>query len=166
MLHTIKSQLVELVVQGLPNPGQQATRFYFQDQPFLRQKSLVSLETFFREDSSAGMTSITGNALVTSAIGTNAYLTLYGNDPETPPGNAPTNGGVVAQGEWLQYIPLVKLHRVNNQASPFVFEKETYIPRIIVWEKSYITVPSAPANTVNFSFLLDVGYMGFDSSVS
>lgn len=175
-LHTIKTQLVELFVQGVASTGNNNTRFYFVDQPFLRSKSIISLETYFFEDSagigdSGGMLAPSGTPLVTAAVAASAYLSMYGNDPETPPVN-PTSGvtrapgTVVAQGEWVQQFPLVSLHRVNNIASPFVFAKETFIPRIFVWEKSYITIPVTGVFTDNFSFLFNVGYMGIDTPVS
>jgi hypothetical protein len=176
MLHTIKTQLVELLVQGVASTGNNNTRFYFNDQPFLRSKNIVSLETYFAEDSqgigeSGGMLAPSNTLAVAAAVGTSAYLTLYGNDPETPPVN-PTSGqtkapgGVVAQGEWIQQFPLVSLHRINNGNSAFVFAKETFIQRIIIWEKSYITIPVAGAFTDNFSFLFNVGYTGIDTPVS
>lgn len=175
-LHTIKTQLVELFVKGVVSTGNNNTRFYFTDQPFLRSKSIVSLETYFFEDSagigeSGGLLAPSGTPVALAATATSGYLSLYGNDPETPPVN-PTSGvtqapgNVVAQGEWIQQFLLTSLHRINNQASPFVFEKETFIPRIIVWEKSYITIPVAGAFTTDFSFIFNVGYMGIDTPVS
>lgn len=165
-LHTIKTQLVELLVQGVGG-GNTGTRFYFQDQPFLRSKNLVSLEVYTDADIAL---SPTNNAVAASAVLSQGFLNLYGNDPETPPINPTSgqtaNGGVVSQGEWIQNFPLISLHRVNNQADPFVFMKETFIPRIIVWEKSYINFPVAIGVTVNTSFLFNVGYVGRDTIVS
>lgn len=172
-LHTIKTQLVELFVQGAPDPGNNNTRFYFVDQPFLRSKNVVSLETYFNSDNlgDGGLTSPSGTPVFAGPLVANAYLSLYGNDPETPPRN-PTSGvttapgGVVAQGEWIQNFPLLSLHRVNNQTDPFVFAKETFIPRIIVWEKSYVTIPIAGGFIDNACFLFNVGYTGIDTPVS
>lgn len=175
-LHNVKTQLVELFVQGIPSTGNQGTRFYFNDQPFLRSKPIISLETYFFEDSagigsSGGMISPANNPVVTAAIGTSSYLTLYGNDPETPPkfpqsGQTTAQSGVVAQGEWIQQFPLSSLHRVNDGTKSFVYDLSTWIPRIIIWEKSYVTLPIPSANTANYSFIFNVGYIGIDTSVS
>lgn len=175
-LHTIKTQLVELFVLGVSDTGNNNTRFYFVDQPFLRTKKIVSIEAFFFEDSAGiaeagGLLAPSGTPLVTAAIGSSSYLSLYGNDPETPPvgpnsGQTNAPGGVVAQGEWIQQFPLVSLHRVNNNNTSFVYDKETLIPRVLVWEKSYITLPVTAAITENLSFLFNVGYMGIDNPVS
>lgn len=161
-LHTIKTQLVELQIPA----GATGTRFYFNDQPFLRSKSIVSLEVYNSTDVPASPTNV---ALATSDQLIAGFLTMYGNDPETPPVN-PTSGlqvnnQVVAQGEWIQNFPLTSLHRVAG-ANPYVFMKETFIPRIWVWEKSYVTFPVSPDPETAISILFNVGYMGIDTQVS
>lgn len=162
-LHTIKTQLVELVIPV----GSTATRFYFNDQPFLRSKQIVSLETYAVNDIPASPTNI---AVVDSDTLRAGFLTMYGNDPETPPVNPMSgqqaNGAVVAQGEWIQNFPLISLRRVDTSAEPHVFMKETFIPRIWVWEKSYVTFPVGPAPETAVSILLNVGYIGVDTQVS
>lgn len=140
----LKSQILELVVAGVSGGNTQVV-MYFTDQPFLRDKLLNSIECYNATDIPK---SPLGNALVSSAQMSEAYLTLYGDDPESIDG----------AGQWVQQVPLVSLHRVNNGSTPYVFQLDDFYPRKITWEKSFITLTTALANTTNLSFIFNIGY--------
>lgn len=144
-----KLQLIELVVPGVAG-GNTNSIFQFPDQPFLRQKFIISVRVFNIIDVPL---SPLNNALVSVANMASAYLTLYGNDPEN-------NGANPTFGNWMQSIPLVSLHsQANGLANGgFVYNPVQFKPRPIQWEKSSISVPVALNNTTNLSFLLLVGY--------
>lgn len=143
MLQIIKTQTVELVVPT----GSTLLRFQFDTQNFLRQKKIVFIECFSVNDFA---TSPQGNILPTKANLSNAYLTLYGDNPESPG----------AFGNWMQSIPMWSMHRMNNGVDPYVFDPFNMVPRNITWEKSYITVNAALGNGSQLSFLFNVGYSG------
>lgn len=145
-----KLQLIELVVPGVVG-GNTNTIFAFPDQPFFRDKFVISIRSFCITDLSL---SPSNNPLVSAAQLQTSYLNVYGNDPEYNTGN-PT------YGFWLQNIPLVSLRASNATAqatAPSVVNPVQFKPRIIAWEKSNITLPVALNNTTPLSFLLLVGY--------
>jgi|SRR5579859_192834 hypothetical protein len=140
----IKSQLVENPI----NAGSTKNQFNFPTQNYLRLKQIVSIEVLSTADITVCPS---GNDVISSAILKQSFLTIYGDNPEAPN----------AQGQWIEQIPLVSLHRLNNGTDPFVFGLFNMIPRNIVWEKSFITIFGTftpPSN--NTSFVLNVGYMG------
>lgn len=140
----IKSQLVENPI----NAGSTKNQYNFPTQNYLRLKQIVSLEILCITDMTVAPS---GNDLISSALLQQSYLTLYGDNPEAPN----------AQGQWLEQIPLVSLHRISNGTDPFVFGLFNMNPRNIVWEKSFVTIFGTftpPVN--NTSFVFNVGYMG------
>lgn len=139
----IKSQIVELVVPA----SSTLTRFQFTTQNFLRQKQVVSLETFSINDL---LLSPQGYALPTKANLQSAYVTFYGSDPEKPDAN----------GDWLQTIPLLSMHRMVNGTDPYVFDLYRLVPRSIVWEKSFIQLGAQLGSGSIVSFVFNVGYVG------
>lgn len=147
MFNNIKTTLLELPIVS----GSTALSFYFPTQNFLRDKEVVSIETFFNTDVPNSPYTI-DNELPTPAQGATAFLTLYGANPEDKS----------AMAEWMELIPLVSLHRINNQADPFVFSLYTLVPRKIVWEKSYITLTAPLGADTGVSFLFLIGYQGND----
>jgi hypothetical protein len=100
-------------------------RLYFPTQVFLRDKNILSIEVFTEVDMPV---SPNGNILPSSANIKQCFLTLYSNDPENP----------TATGEYVENFPLTALHRLVNGTDPYVFQLPEFIPRCIVWEKSYI----------------------------
>lgn len=135
-----KTQLIELIVQA----GSTAGVFNFTPQPFLYDKNVISLEIFSSNDISL---SPQGLPLMNSVDMSKAYLNLYYVDD--------FGGG----GIWNNSIPLWDLHRIINGVDPYVrdlFGFNKYSPQ---WEKSNITLPTAPTNGVRSSFLLQVGYI-------
>jgi hypothetical protein len=148
MCNAIKNkltQLVEIVVPGIAG-GNNTNRIQFTDQPYLRFKSILSLETYTVSDLT---TSPQGNAVVTAAQLQAAYITLYTSNPDSP-GD---------QGEWIQLLPMWNLHTLQNAANE-PFERNPFLlaGQQILWEKCYINLGAPLANTANVSFLLNVGF--------
>ena len=149
MLRVKKSQLVELKVFGVAGTGNTGTRFQFQDQPYLRFKSILGIDTF---NGTEVPKSPTGATVVTSTETTLGFLTLYINDVDNPS----------SVGEWMQNIPLVLMHRVEQPATGnvFVFDPFLMYGQTIIWDKSYITLSSPLNNTADRSFLFNVYFQG------
>jgi len=144
MPSVIKSQLIELVNPG----GSTATKLQFQDQPYLRQKQITGIEVLNVNDMSA---SPTNNPVITTAILQKSYITLYLNDPGNPQN----------VGEWIQNVPLVLLHRIQNASSdPYVRKAYDLVGQVIYWEKCYLTFASSLANANDISFLFNVYFKG------
>lgn len=141
-----RTQLVEIVVPGVSG-GNQQTKIQFTDQPYLRNKPHLWLSTYTATDVPV---SPQQNAVATAANIAGAFITFYTTDVGDP----------TTQGEWLQLVPLCDLHQIQN-ATPDPFNREKFLlnGQTIIWEKSYITLSAALANTANVSFLLNVGFM-------
>lgn len=147
MKNVIKSQLIEVILQGVAG-GNNSVKVQFPDQPYLRGKKILGLEMLFSSDMSASPSGRTPTS-VTQAQKT--YLTLYTNDVERPSD----------VGEWLQNIPAVDLHRVQNSANdPFVRQTFDLSGQTIYWEKSFFNLSSPFANTDDVSFLINVYFRG------
>lgn len=143
-----KSQLIELISPGVAAPGNQATKIQFQDQPYLRGKSIQSIEIINSSDMSA---SPTNNTPISNAQMQQSYLTLYLNDPSNPKN----------VGEWIQNVPFTLLHRVQNASNnPFVRQLFELEGMVIYWEKCYISLAAPFGNTANVSFLFNVTFKG------
>lgn len=149
----IKTQLVELPViigSTLTNPK-------FPAQDFLRNKFIISIETFSVNDIAFAPS---GNTLPTTANLMASFLTLYGQNPEAIDAQGITSSG---DGQWLENIPLVSLHRAQNTV-PDPFVRNLYIlqPRVIVWEKSFVSLANGQVlgNSAPLSFVFLVGYIG------
>lgn len=143
MLRIKKSQLVELKIFGITG-GNTGTNFQFQDQPYLRGKKISGLETFANTElpiSPTGADTVTGAQLI------KGYLTLYVNDIKNPQ----------SVGEWIQNVPMVVLHRVQNSSND-AFVRVPYLlaGQTIYWDKSYVRLTSAFSNTTDISFLFNV----------
>ena len=138
-----KSQLVELINPGISG-GNTATRIQFNDLPYLRGKKITGIEILTSSDMSA---SPTNGTPISTAQMEKSYLTLYLNDA-----NNTQN-----VGEWIQNVPFTLLHRIQNADNgPFVRQMYEMVGQVIYWEKCYITLSTAFANTTNVSFLLQV----------
>lgn len=159
MVKVFKSQLIELVLAGVPG-GNTSTKLQFLDQPYLRGKSIHAIELITKGDMVASSASPTGKAIfdisassTPLATGGPAYLTLYLNDAQNP-NNV---------GEWIQNVPFPLLHRVQNSATPvdsFVRAGYQLAGQVIYWEKCYVTFPRAIQNTADLSILLNVYFQG------
>lgn len=140
----IKTQLVEIVLQGVPAPGNQQTKIQFPDQPYLRNKKIWALEIFNVGDVPV---SPSQNAVISNANMIASFLTLYLTDPDNPD----------STGEWVQSVPLAVMHKIQNAASdPFNRAGFIMVGQTVSWEKCYFTLAAAFANTANLSFLLNV----------
>lgn len=157
MPKVFKSQLIEVILPGIAG-GNNATKIQFQDQPYLRNKKITGIEIFTKNDINASPTNkepITGEQMGKS------YLTLYLNDVQS----------INDVGEWIQNVPFVAMHRVQNNiisptalpvapgvqyTEPFVRSMFELQEQVIYWEKCYITLATAFANTTDVSFLLNV----------
>jgi hypothetical protein len=142
-MKVFKSQLVELKIFGIAG-GNTGTNFQFQDQPYLRNRKIYGLESF---EVNEVPVSPTGAAIVSNADYIKGYLTLYTNDIKDPK----------SVGEWIQNVPMVVLHRVQNGTpTPFVRIPYVLAGQTIIWDKSYIRLTSALNNTVDKSFIFNV----------
>lgn len=147
-MKVFKSQLVEVILPGVAVTGNQSTKIQFPDQPYLRYKQIFGIEVI----SSADMTaSPSGKTPITTAQMQASYLTLYLNDLDN----------VKNVGEWIQNVPFSLLHRLQNATpSPFVRQVYELVGQTIYWEKCFISLPTAFANTADVSFLFNVYFKG------
>lgn len=142
-MKVFKSQLVELKIFGIAG-GNTGTNFQFQDQPYLRGRKIYGLESFQVNEVPV---SPTGAQVVSGADYIKGYLTLYTNDIKDPK----------SVGEWIQNVPMVILHRVQN-GTPTAFVRIPYVlaGQTIIWDKSYIRLTSPLLNTTDHSFIFNV----------
>lgn len=137
-----KYELVELLVPGVAVSGQTQTQWNFPDLPKLRYTALMALETFAVDTITVSPNNV---ALPTAAIMQKSYLVLYSNERQD-----------------LYRIPLVSLIRTQattSASAPFVRSLPEFSGQKITWDKSYVQIASAPANTANFSFCFGVYYI-------
>jgi len=137
-----KYELVELLVPGVAVTGQTQTQWSFPDLPKLRYTALMALETFAVDTLTVSPNNV---ALPSAAIMQKSYLVLYSNERQD-----------------LFRIPLISLIRTQattTATAPFVRSLPEFSGQKITWDKSYITIASAPANTTNFSFCFGVYYI-------
>jgi hypothetical protein len=146
------TQLVELVV---PPAGSTLRRIQFVDQPYLRGAFIYGVEAYCTDDI---VTSPQGNAVITTAQMKNAYITFYTTDPLKGGQNIPTSGGQ-GSGEYIQLLPLINLHTLQNAATtPFERWPFELAGQSIIWEKTYITLGAGLGNSGNLSFLLNINF--------
>ena len=139
-----KSQLIEVILPGVASTGNQSTKIQFADQPYLRFKKVQAIEVLDVTDMTLSPTNKTP---ISAAQMKTSYLTLYLNDPSNP----------ANVGEWIQNVPFTLLHRIQNASTdPFVRSMFHLDNQVIYWEKCYITLPVAFANTTDVSFLVQV----------
>jgi hypothetical protein len=136
----LKYELVELLVPGVAG-GNTGTQFNFPDLPKLRYVNVQAIETFGIDTITASPNNV---AIATAAFLQKSYLVLYSN-----------------QRQDLWRIPLVSMVRTQATtaaSTPFVRGLFELKDQQITWDKSYVAMASAPANTVNFSFIFGVYY--------
>jgi len=139
---TSKYELVELTVAGVASTGNTGTQFSFPDLPKLRYTNLQAMETFAVDTVTVSPNNI---ALPSAAIIQKSYLVLYANERQD-----------------IYRVPLVSLIRTqatNNASAPFVRALYEFAPGTqVTWDKCFIQLASAPANTTNISYVFGVYY--------
>jgi hypothetical protein len=136
--------LVEVIVNGVAGTGSQLTKITIQDQPYLRNKRIVGLEMY---DATDFPVSPSQNPIIDFAQMQATFFTAYSDTPETPG----------TYGEWLQTIPAVNLHSLQNAATD-TFKRGTFTLRgnVFAWDKCYFTLAAAYGNVLNLSVLMGV----------
>ncbi|MET0461909.1 MAG: hypothetical protein ABW007_02100 [Chitinophagaceae bacterium] len=147
----VYSMTVELIVPGVTGTGNQQTTFDFNNQPFLRNKLITSLEVFSSNDI---LKTPQQNTPVSIATIKSAFLTLEENK---------TDINVSKVGTHNKRIPLICLHNVESttggEVDTFSRHKYEMEPRTIIWEKSSVILGQAIGNEDQESFLFNVGYI-------
>jgi len=134
-----KFEFVEIFVPGVAG-GQTQTLYNFPDLPKLRYTSLQAISIY-----TAGTITATPSnyAPVTTTILQKSYLVLYANDRQD-----------------LYRIPLLEMNRFQNSANdPFVRQLFEFPGQKVTWDKSFIQIASAPANTTNLAFAFGIYYV-------
>ena len=112
----------------IPINSTSLTRFYYQDQPQLRNAAINAIELYSANTISA--TPLTGSTPTASADVKKASLVLYSGD---------------LQVVWN--IPLFSLNRISNGTDPYVFELPSVQGIVISWVKSYVQFATAPSSS-------------------
>jgi len=137
-----KYELVTLVVSGVSSGGQTGTQFSFPDLPKLRYTNLQAMETWAVDTVPVNPNNV---AVPSAAIIQKSYLVLYANERQD-----------------LYRIPLISLCRtqaVTGATAPFVRALYEFAPGTqVTWDKSFIQLASAPANTSDISYIFGVYY--------
>lgn len=125
-------QVIEIPVAS----GSTLTRFFFQDQPQLRNAFIQGIQ--FYTPTVLTATPLTGSTPVTLADMRKSSLVLYSGDLQV-----------------VFNIPILNLNEIDDATSPFVWELPQIDNLTISWVKSYIQVPTALATT-NVAYSLGV----------
>jgi hypothetical protein len=133
----VNLKLYQAVEVAIPN-GTTLTRFFFQDQPQLRNAYIQAIQ--FYTPTVLTATPLTGSTPVTLADMKKASLVLYSGDLQV-----------------VLNIPLLALNNISDLTSPFVFDVPTIDNITISWVKSYIQFSTTPA-TNNVAVSLGVYY--------
>lgn len=138
-----KFEFVSIAIPGVAVTGNSGTLFNFPDLPKLRYTALLAMETYGVDTLSVSPNNV---ANTTAAILQKSFLVLYANERQD-----------------LYRIPLISLVRVQattNASTPFnraLFEFQGG-PKV-TWDKSYVQMASAPANTTDISLNFGVYYI-------
>lgn len=135
----LKYEYVEILLPGVASTGQTGTKWNFPDLPKLRYTSLQALEIY---TPNAMSTTVSGKTPVTLAILQKSYLVLYADDRQD-----------------LYRIPLIVLNRIQASTDPFIRPLYEFAGQKVTWDKSYIEIGSAPANTSDLSFAIGIYYV-------
>jgi hypothetical protein len=114
------------------------TRFFFQDQPQLRNAYIQAIQ--FYTPTVLTATPLTGSTPITLADMKKASLVLYSGDLQV-----------------VLNIPLLALNNINDLTSPFVFNLPTIDNITISWVKSFIQFSTA-VTTTNVAVSMGVYY--------
>lgn len=134
-----KFEFVEIQVPGVAVTGQSGTIWSFPDLPKLRYTSLLALSIYTPSNLTV---TPAGNTPITTAIIQKSYLILYAEDRQD-----------------LYRIPLTDLNRTQASTDPFVRQLYEFSGQAVTWDKSYVQIGSAPANTTNLSFCFGIHYI-------
>jgi hypothetical protein len=133
----VNLRLFQCVELPIPN-GSTLTRFFFQDQPQLRNAFIQGIQ-FYTPTVITG-TPMTGSTAMTLADMKKASLVLYSGDLQV-----------------VLNIPILALNNINDFTSPFVFNMQAIDNITISWVKSYIQFTSA-VTTTNVALAMGVYY--------
>lgn len=133
----MKLKLFQAIELPVPN-GSTLTRFFFQDQPQLRNAYIKGIQ--FYTPTVLTATPNTGSTPATLADMRKTTLTLYSGDLQV-----------------VFNMPILNLNEINDFTSPFTFNLPELQDITISWVKSYIQLSSAAATT-NVAFSCGVYY--------
>ena len=134
-----KFEFVEIIVPGVAVTGQSGTIWSFPDLPKLRYTSLLALSIYTPSNITV---TPAGNTPITLAIVQKSFLVLYSEDRQDN-----------------YRIPLTDLNRTQASTDPFVRQLYEFSGQQVTWDKSYVQIGSAPANTTNLSFCFGIHYI-------
>jgi hypothetical protein len=138
-----KFEFVSIAIPGVAVTGNSGTLFNFPDLPKLRYTSLLAMETYGADTLSVSPNNVTNTS---ASILQKSFLVLYANERQD-----------------LYRIPLISLVRIQattGASTPFnraLFEFQGG-PKV-TWDKSYVQMASAPANTTDISLNFGVYYI-------
>jgi hypothetical protein len=130
-------KLYQCVELAIPNSST-LTRFFYQDQPQLRNAYIQAIQ--FYTPTVLTATPLTGSTPITLADMKKASLVLYSGDLQV-----------------VLNIPLLALNNINDLTSPFVFNLPIIDNITISWVKSYIQFSTA-VTTTNVAVSMGVYY--------
>lgn len=133
----MKLKLFQSIEVPVPN-GSTLTRFFFQDQPQLRNAYIKGIQ--FYTPTVLTATPLTGSTPATLADMKKATITLFSGDLQV-----------------VYNMPILNLNGIDDATSPFLFELPEIQDLTISWVKSYIQLASAAATT-NVAFSMGVYY--------
>lgn len=133
----MKLKLFQSIEVPVPN-GSTLTRFFFQDQPQLRNAYIKGIQ--FYTPTVLTATPLTGSTPATLADMKKATITLFSGDLQV-----------------VYNMPILNLNEINDLTSPFTFNLPEIQDLTISWVKSYIQLASAAATT-NVAFSMGVYY--------
>jgi hypothetical protein len=123
--------------QGVEIPvpsGSTLTKFFFADQPQLRNAHIEAIQ--FYNINATPYSILSGTASVTDADASKSYLTLYQGDLQL-----------------IYQLPIVAISNIVKSTGAYVFDLPGMNDQDISWTKSYVSLPTALATTgVAYSF--------------
>ena len=134
-----KFEFVEIIVPGIAVSGQTGTVWSFPDLPKLRYTSLLAMSTYTVNNMTV---TPAGNTPATAAQLQRSYLVLYADDRQD-----------------VYRVPLTDLNRTQVSTDPFIRQLYEFSGQQVTWDKCYIQMGTAPANTSNFSFCFGIHYV-------
>lgn len=133
----MKLKLFQAIEIPVPT-GSTLTRFFFQDQPQLRNAYIKGIQ--FYTPTAITATPNTGSTPATVADMKKTTLTLYSGDLQV-----------------VFNMPILNLNEINDLTNPFVFQLPEIQNITISWVKSYIQLATA-AGTTGVAYSMGVYY--------
>jgi hypothetical protein len=133
----VSLKLYQAVEVAIPTSST-LTRFFFQDQPQLRNAYIQAIQ--FYTPTVLTATPLTGSTPITLADMKKASLVLYSGDLQV-----------------VLNIPILALNNINDLTSPFIFNLPTIDNITISWVKSFIQFSTA-VTTTNVAVSMGVYY--------